>query len=146
MSMSGSAFPIFSSIGLPPPSLEIPPSLPESSSSFLHISLSSTVTFSPYSELMESTIVFLCFNMSIGNGSNEASFIPVSDEFKASRFAFQFAFKPISLRQLAFKYCSNSISVLRFEAIEALSLCVFKPSKKAFSAMTDNSPSISFLR
>ena len=84
--------------------------------------------------------------MSIGNGSKDASFIPVSEEFNASRFAFQFAFRPISFKQLAFKYCSNSISVLRFEAIEALSLCVLRPSKKAFSAITDNSPSMSFLR
>ena len=137
---------MFSSIVLPLPSLERFPSLPESSSSLLHISLSSTVTFRPKSELTASTIVCLCFNISIGNGSKDASFIPVSDEFNASRFAFQFAFRPISFKQLAFKYCSNSISVLRFEAIEALSLCVFKPSKKAFSAMTDNSPSMSFLR
>ena len=144
--MSGSAFPIFSSIWPPPPSLERFPSSPLVDSSFLHISLSSTVTFSPKSELTASAIVCLCFSISIGNGSKDASFIPVSEEFNASRFAFQFAFKPISFKQLAFKYCSNSISVLRFEAIEALSLCVFKPSKKAFSAITDNSPSISFLR
>ena len=137
---------MFSSILLFPPSLARFPSLPESSSSFLHISLSSTVTFSPKSELTVSTIVCLCFSISIGNGSKDASFIPVSEELRASRFAFQFAFNPISFRQLAFKYCSNSISVLRFEAIEALSLCVFNPSKKAFSAMTDNSPSMSFLR
>ena len=144
--MSGSALPMFSSFGLSTPSLARFPSSPLVDSSCLHISLSSTFTFSPKSELTASTIVCLCFNISIGNGSKDASFIPVSEEFNASRFAFQFAFSPISFRQLAFKYCSNSISVLRFEAIEALSLCVFKPSKKAFSAMTDNSPSMSFLR
>ena len=56
-----------------------------------------------------------------------------------SRFILKFALMPISLKQLAFKYCSNSTNCCKNPAF-AENPFTFTPSKKAFSPMHINSP------